>query len=407
MTETIDRLIQARFDAVANPFDGRDWGDVLARAGRRERISYVRRTPTRAALAAVVVALAATVTAVAFGWPGTFVDFSKAPPAPQSVGEFFSSHGMAVPGGASPETRLGQAREIMSASFDADHLSADHPTMHTLYVAPKEGGGFCFLWTGYGGSCADAESAGEGRTNPAARPLGVEWLANDYAGFVDGWVRGDAKTLQARFADGTTAAVPVTWVSAPISAGFFAYLVPSAHLTRSDAITSVVALDENGNVVGEQDLPVTKPLDEDVVQTLPDGRKLSLPRRAQATRAREVVKNGPAYLWVMPRIGGGSCYLYGTGVGGGGFGCTSPHWAARMPAINGGGANGMYFAQVKPSIATIELHFRNGDRERLKPVDGFVLQKIESGTRLVAAVGLDRNGKAIFRQNLRFHAITR
>lgn len=403
MTETIDRLIQARFEAVASPVDGRDWNDVLARAASAKQ----RRAPVRLALAAAVLVIGATVTAAAFGWPGTLVDFFKAPPAPESVKAFFHGHNAAVPGGVSPWTKLGQAHEIMTATFDANNLPPEHPILHTLYVAPRNGGGFCFLWTGFGGSCADPEDAAKATTDPAARPLGLESLENDYTGFVDGWIRTDARTVEARFADGTTAQIPVTWVSAPIDAGFFAYVVPSAHLTRADALTSVVALDANGGVVGRQTFALTKPLDEDVMQTLPDGRKLSLPRRAQAARAREIVKSGPAYLWVMPRTGGGSCYLYGTGVGGGGFACVSPYWAARLPAINGGGANGMYFAQVKPSIATIELHFRNGDRERLTPVDGFVLHKIESGTPLVAAVGLDRSGKVIFRQNLRFHAITR
>lgn len=401
MTETIDQLIQARFAAVANPVDDGDWSDVLARAGSTGRR---RRAPTRIALVAAVAAIAAVVTAAALGWPGTFVDFFKAPPAPQSVETFFGTHNVAVPGGVTPQTKLGQAREIMTATFDADNLPPEQATLHTLYAAPTDNGGFCFLWTDYGGSCADPEDTTTATTDPAARPLGVEWLENDYAGFVDGWVRTDAKTIEAHFADGTTAPIPITWVSAPISAGFFAYVVPTAHQTRADALTSIVALDANDGVVDRQTFALTKPLDEGVAQTLPDGTKISLPQRAQAARAREIASfrtaNGShAYLWVMPRTGGGSCYLYGTGAGGG-QGCTSPYWAARIPAVDAvGGANGIYVAQVKPKIAAVELHFRNGDRERLTPVDGFVFHQIESGTRLVDAVGLDRSGKATFTQH--------
>jgi len=51
MTETFDQLIQARFDAVANPLDGRDWNDVLARVPQLDRSSHVRRVPTRVAFA--------------------------------------------------------------------------------------------------------------------------------------------------------------------------------------------------------------------------------------------------------------------------------------------------------------------------------------------------------------------
>jgi hypothetical protein len=330
-----------------------------------------------------------------------------------SVKQFFSAHKTALPHGLNPNTLLGEPREVMTATFDANNLPATNPTQHTLYVAPRESGGFCFLWTDYGGGCADAESASAATTDPAARQLGVEWLANNYAGFTDGWVRGDVQTVEARFADGTNVTLPVTWVSAPIDAGFFAYVVPPAYQTSADALSSVVGLDANGNVIGQDDIGVTQPLDQDVMQTLPDGTKYSLPRRAQAARAREVVNfhstNGShVYLWVMPRTGGGSCYLFSAGAGGG-EGCISPSWLSRLPAVNGGvyGNGSVYFAQVKPDVATIELRFQNGRTERLKAVDGFVLSAIapEQGettnTRLVAAAGLDRNGKVLGTQNLR------
>ena len=394
MTETIDQLIQTRFDAVANPLDDASWSDVLARsaAGRR-------RAPVRVALAVAVVVLAATVTAAALGWPGRVVDFFKAPPAPQSVKQFFGAHNAAIPSGVDPMANVGQPRKIMTATFDANHLPPTHPTLHTLYVAPRTGGGFCYLWTDYGGGCADPEDPAKARTDPAARPVGLSWLENDYVGFVDGWVRGDAKTVEAHYADGATASIPLTWVSAPIDAGFFAYVVPPSHLTRADALSFVVALDAKGEVVSRQPFELTKPLDEDVMQTLPDGRKLALPRRAQAARAHELftfhAPKGRAWLWVMPRTGGGVCFLYGTGAGGG-FGCPSRYWLAHVPAINGSALNGVYFAQVKPDIATVELRFRNGASERITPIDGFVLHEIPSEP--VAVVGLSRSGKAIFPQ---------
>jgi hypothetical protein len=152
---------------------------------------------------------------------------------------------------------------------------------------------------------------------------------------------------------------------------------------------------------------VTKPLDEDVFQGLPDGTKYWLPRRAEATRAREVVDvragNGSRiYLWVMPRTGGGSCYLFGTGAGGG-EGCISPSWLAAEPAVNGGvyGNGTFYFAQVRPDVAAVELRFRNRT-ERLRPVDGVVGAALEPGkAKLVSAVGLDRNGDVLGKQALR------
>jgi hypothetical protein len=397
MTETIDHLIQARFDAVASPPAAGDWADVLTRL--RPAQPRPRRLPIRVGLAAAVLGVAVTLTAVAFGWPQTVVDFFHAPPAPQSVKTFFDTFHTAVPGRVNPQAKLGQARKIMTATFDANHLPPEKPVPHTLYVAPRQGGGFCYLWTDFGGSCADPEDASRGTTDPAARPLGLDWLEDDFAGFLDGWVRGDARSLEARYADGATASIPVTWVSAPIDAGFFAYVVPPAHQTRADALTSLVALDADGNVVDRQSFALTKPLDQDVLQTLPDGTKLSLARRAQASHAREIVKSGPLYLWVMPRTGGGTCFLYRTGAGGG-QGCMSPYWLARLPAVNGGGTNGVYFAQVKPDVASVELRYRNGDRERMTPIDGFVLQRMEHAEGPVAVLGLDRGGKAIFRQQV-------
>jgi hypothetical protein len=407
MNETIDQLIQARFDAVANETDDGGWNDVLARARSEARVARTR-LPMRLALAGAVALVALAACAVAFGWPGTVVDFFKARPAPESVRAFFRDHKTALPQGLNPDTRLGEPREVMTATFDANNLPAKNPTLHTLYVAPRQAGGFCYLWTDYGGGCADVEDAAAAKTDPAARPLGVGWLANNYAGFAEGWVRGDVKTVEARFADGTDVTLPVTWVSAPIDAGFFAYVVPSAHQTVTDALSSVLALDASGNVVGRDEIGVTKPLDVDVLQTLPNGTKYSLPRRAQAGRAREVVDvhtgNGSRiYLWVMPRTGGGSCYLFGTGAGGG-EGCISPSWLPREPAVNGGvyGNGTFYFAQVKPDVAAVELRFRNGRTERLRPVDAVVGAALEPGkAKLVSAIGLDRHGHVVGRQALR------
>jgi hypothetical protein len=417
MTETIDQLIEARFDRVASQVDDSEWSDVLARARSIEptrRRARARRSvlPIRFALAGAVAAVALATTAVAFGWPGAVVDFFKAQPAPESVKQFFAAHNTALPHGLNPNTTLGQPREVMTATFDAYNSPPTNPTLHTLYVAPTETGGFCYLWTDYGGGCADAENASAGTTNPPARPLGVEWLAGDYATFTDGYVRSDVQTVQTRYADGTSVTLPVTWVSAPINAGFFAYVVPPAHQTTSNALSSVVGLDANGNVIGQDNIGVTQPLDQSVLQTLPDGTKYSLPRRADAAKATEPFKfdtatGGHAYLWVMPRTGGGSCYLYSSGSGGG-QGCISLQELQQLPPVNGGldANSNVFFAQVKSGVATVELRYADGTSQRITPVDGFVLAAITAGQANaagappVAAVGLDQDGKVVGTQQL-------
>ena len=60
MTESVDMLIQARFDAVTSKIDDRDWNDVLLRLRdarpvwepSTRRITSLRRVPRRVALAA-------------------------------------------------------------------------------------------------------------------------------------------------------------------------------------------------------------------------------------------------------------------------------------------------------------------------------------------------------------------
>jgi len=401
MNETIDQLIQARFDRVADPTDGRDWSDILARAGS---VEVVRRRPRPARVlvaAAAVLALAST--AVAFGWPGAVIDFFNAPPAPESVAQFFETFNQAVPRGGPKNATVGEAREVMTAMFDANSFTGTHQTEHTLYVAPRSDGGFCFIWTDAGGGCADPFDPSAGPSGPGGR-FGASWYEGDYATATDGYVRNPVHTVEARFADGTSVALPITWVSAPIDAGFFVYAVPPEHLTTSNALATVVALDANGDATDTQFVGVANPLDRDVPQTLPDGTKISLPRRAQAAEAREAfsfrtTSGDRAYLWVMPRTGGGTCYVYGTGAGGG-FGCPSPHQLSLEPAINGDEhAGGVYFAHVKPEVAIVELRYASGQTERVTPVDGFVLHEMPAAPHLATVVALSDTGKAIFTQN--------
>jgi hypothetical protein len=416
MTETVDLLIQARFDAAAAQIpDGRDWNDVLARlrnarpvanepSARRHAVRG--KLPGRVALAAVLAALAAAVTAAAFGWPQTFIDFLTSPPAPKHVKNWFGAENVSAPSGMSPQAIPGQARKIMSARFDANSLRGGHPTRHALYVAPRKGGGFCYVWTNADGGCAPAKAP----RRPTG-PLGLSWFAGDYPLVVDGLVHaGAARTLEARFADHSTETIPVTWVSAPIDAGFLAYTVPAAHRNRADALRSVVALDAKGHVIGRQSFGVTKPRDEDVMQTLPDGTRFSLPRSEDAARARKIISfrstNGHRiYLWVMPHKGGGICFLYNRGGG-----CALPRFDAQLPVLNGGTSGGatpvLFFDQAKPKVATVVLRYQNGESERLTPIEGFVLHEItpahyRRGTRLVAAVALDRSGHRIYTQRFR------
>jgi hypothetical protein len=426
IAEALDRFVpafpsaegdwQAILRAAAAPASGRK---IPSRRSVR-RSGFWRRVPARVALVAAVVILAAVVTAVAFGLPQRIVDFFSSAPAPTGIKNFMGSMGVGAPPGMNPRAIPGQTRKIAGVP---------------LYVAPTKSGGFCYLWAGAGGCVGSRDGTPAKPIHPGYGPLGVD--VND--SFVHGWVRsGDTRTLEARFADGTTATIPardVTWVSAPINAGFVAYTVPRSHRDRAHALRSVVALDADGRVIGRLVFPPPrpKPVSHMVVRPLPDGTRALFPRDAEAARARKIIgfratdpfvaPGRPAhrsrvYLWLVPLSGGGDCFVSN---GARGMGvpptvCAIPrlvekyslaNQASSRPASNsvldGGlepGSRMDLFFLAKPAVATVELRYQDGERERLTPIDGFVLHDItpahwKPGARLVAAVALNRHGKAI------------
>jgi hypothetical protein len=417
MTDTVEVMIQARFDAVANLTDGRDWSDVLARAGLKSESATRRRSPRRAAfrwrlparvaLVAAVLVLATLVTAVAMGWPHRIIDFFSSPPAPTKVQKWFAFDNATAPPGMNPHAVSGETRKVMTTRFERNGRE------HTLYVAPRKGGGFCELWSGADGGCAPAKSPRSTAESRAAGPLGVSWTSvnNDPPMVIDGFVRvGATQTVEARFADGATAPIHVTWVSAPINAGFFVYIVPKVHRALARALRSVVALDAQGRVVGRERAP-SRPTwhPRFVSQSLPDGTRTLLPRTAELANARRLFSfratNGSrVFLWIVPLTGGGVCEVDNLGEGCG----------PSVPAFNGGLYGGLrsrtnrvlFAGQTTPEVATVVLRYENGESERLTPIHGLVVHDInpahyKRGTRLLAAIAFGRSGKAIFTEHFR------
>lgn len=317
MTDTVDLLIRARFDAVANSRDDRDWNDVLARAHgweipakRSMRRSGPRRVPARVALVAAVVALAAVVTAVAFGWPQRFVDFLSAPPASKPVQNWFSELSVDAPNGMDPHAIASQTRKIMTVRFPAETgAPVEHLISLTLYIAPKEGGGFCVFWTKIGGGCLPAKSI---RTTPEARAHGpldiVRYSSPAFPSLVFGTVWASAtKTVEARLASGKTATIPVTQVSAPINAGFFIYELPQDEVVRGNDLKSVVALDSSGKVLGLVSVPspYITPRDSGGTRRPPGGAALKKQKKLIA-RSTPV---GLASIWGAPdRVSPAHCF---------------------------------------------------------------------------------------------------
>jgi len=176
---------------------------------------------------------------------------------------------------------------------------------------------------------------------------------------------------------------------------------------------------------------------QSVVRTLPDGTKAAFPRGAEVAKARRIIsfrttdpfvapsqnaRHSRVYLWLVPLTGGGHCFVTN-----GAEGMLVPPGVCLIPRVvekysspneslpnqalsesnsvfegglSVGGTRMLLFALAKPAVARVELLYQNGERERLKPIDGVVLHELKPahwkpGTRLVAAVAHNRSGKAI------------
>jgi hypothetical protein len=57
--------------------------------------------------------------------------------------------------------------------------------------------------------------------------------------------------LSVEFADGSSAAIPVVFVSKPIDAGFFLYPVPTEHVRLGHEARYLIARDTHGDVVAK------------------------------------------------------------------------------------------------------------------------------------------------------------
>jgi hypothetical protein len=180
------------------------------------------------------------------------------------------------------------------------------------------------------------------------------------------------------------------------------------------------------------------------VHTLPDGTKAWFPLGAEVSKARKIIsfrttdpfkapstpsRQSRVYLWLVPLTGGGNCFVTN---GGRGIGvpvgvCLTPrqvekhsfanlassspgsNWSVFVGGVGVGGSRMDFFGLAKPAVATVELRYQNLDRERLTPIDGFVLHELtpthwKPGTRLAAAVVLNRNGKAISTERFKTQA---
>jgi hypothetical protein len=123
----------------------------------------------------------------------------------------------------------------------------------TLWVAPTRAGGFC---SNVG--CNRTRSrrfevqvqiAGPTSTNSSPQP----GSRNQHVFFLGDTSLPNARGIAIRFEDGSFERTPLVWVSRPIDAGFFLYLLPKSHWKPGKRPVAVVAEDAQGHRLAGDD----------------------------------------------------------------------------------------------------------------------------------------------------------
>ncbi len=209
--------------------------------------------------------LAVLVVAPAFGLLRGVVPFFGSPKAPESVQLDFASMNIGAPAGMSPQAIAGETRRIGEYQFAG--------RSHTLWVSPTKANGFCFEWMDAWGGCNvgsyELSWSGDlvlpaGVAEPTIPPGSTQTAAVAAAilkaheeavpAWISGYVSSAADDVEISFSDGTTVHPEITWVSAPINFGFFAYDIPASQQTQEDHLLNVQARAADGRLVAEQPL---------------------------------------------------------------------------------------------------------------------------------------------------------
>lgn len=372
-------LLRQRFAVLANPLDDSDWVDVRRRAGVTRR-----RRPVWIAFAAVLIVIAVLLATPAAGLRGRIVQlFEESEPAPRSVIVQFASLEVGAPSGMAPGVIPEEAKRVRAFRLrDGEEI--------TLWVAPTRTGGFCGLWTNRFSGCVPAKGA-------AIAPSLVDIPPKLIAGSVR---TGGEVSLQLEFQDGDILALPVTWVSAPIDAGFFLYEVPESRREEGQLPVALVLRGPDGESVAREQLRV--------LAEVPDFPQPTGERR----RLIEIIteKGVKAAIVVAPGENGASCRWLVHGRSELGGGC----WSRPLPrsvtwGISQGGGRGRRFVllegEVPAASSTVELRFEDGEVVRIKPVEGSYLYDVPSahflpGHRLKLIVALDSQSREIARKRI-------
>lgn len=226
---------------VPEPDSFGDWDDVLQRAGVKRHRNVV-----------VTAAIAAALLAILFATPAfgvlldligrTTVPFTgKA--APARVQRNFFDMSISAPRGMGPHAIASQTRRVGTVDGRA------------LYVAPTREGGFCWEAERSGGGCITKREqkllVGASLMQRRGGPL----LLREVSGEV---LTPAARSVAIEYADGMTKQLSFLWVTKPIDAGFFAFMVPAEHQAKAQP-RAVTIRDAHGKLLAREPLLYGRP----------------------------------------------------------------------------------------------------------------------------------------------------
>jgi len=234
--------VEAMLDQlVPEPDAFGDWDDVLQRAGIKRRRKVVVATAVAAVLLAILFATPAFGVLVDLIGRTTVPFTGKA--APTRVQRNFFDMSISAPRGMGPHAIASQTRRVGTVAGRA------------LYVAPTREGGFCWEAERSGGGCITKREqrllVGASLMQRRGGPL----LLREVSGEV---LAPAARSVAIEYADGTTKQLSFLWVTKPIDAGFFAFMVPAAHQTKAQP-RAVTIRDAHGKLLAREPLLYGRP----------------------------------------------------------------------------------------------------------------------------------------------------
>lgn len=191
--DELEPELRKRLLALDEPVARDDWQDVLKRSRTH--------LPSRIRSAAVVAVIAAATLALGPGVASQLLSGLRG-----------STRGAS----SATETRSSLthlAGIALGSTVPAPTTIRVIDTTRSLYVSPTKEGGFCYRWTGIPSACEELDTT----------PLRVTWMNGRLIGSVSS---KRLSSVQIKFTDGTVVAPEISWVAAPINAGFFLYHIP-------------------------------------------------------------------------------------------------------------------------------------------------------------------------------------